>query len=75
MDGIAFDLTTLQTPEEMLQAFQHADISLGQLSSLLQLSKEETMVYLSSRKIPVTDYDLDEDIKGISILSDKPKER
>jgi len=75
MDGIAFDLTTLQTPEEMLQAFQYADISLGQLASLLQLSKEEMMVYLSSRKIPVTDYDLEEDLRTISILMDQSKER
>jgi len=65
MARAAFDIITLQTSEEMLQAFQNADISLGQLSSLLQLSKEETMVYLSSRKIPITDYDFEEDIRGI----------
>ena len=49
----------------VLKAFNRGDISLGQLSRSLKLTKDETMQYLAMLKIPVTDYDLAEDIKGI----------
>ena len=49
----------------VLKAFERGDISLGQLSRSLKFTKGETMKYLSMLKIPVTDYDLAEDLKGI----------
>jgi predicted HTH domain antitoxin len=52
----------------VLQAFERGDISLGQLAKSLKLTKGETMQYLSMLKIPVTDYDFSEDIKGIERL-------
>lgn len=49
----------------VLKAFEKGDISLGQLAKSLNLTKEETMNYLAMLKIPVTEYDITEDIKGI----------
>jgi predicted HTH domain antitoxin len=49
----------------VLKAFNQGDISLGQLANSLKLTKRETMKYLEIVNIPVTDYDLEEDLKGI----------
>jgi len=49
----------------VLKAFNQGDISLGQLSLALKLTKQETMKYLALVNIPVTDYDLDEDVEAI----------
>jgi len=49
----------------VLKAFNQGDISLGQLASSLKLSKQETMKYLSLVNIPITDYNLDEDLSAI----------
>ena len=49
----------------VLRAFEKGDISLSQLSRSLQLSKSETMKLLSLHNIPITDYPLEEDLKGI----------
>lgn len=49
----------------VLKAFNQGDISLGQLSSALELTKEDTMKYLALVNIPVTDYDFDEDLEAI----------
>lgn len=49
----------------VLKAFNQGDISLGQLASALQLTKHETMKYLALVNIPVTDYNLDEDLETI----------
>jgi len=49
----------------VLKAFNQGDISLGQLAKSLKLSKRETMKYLEIVNIPLTDYDLEEDIKGM----------
>lgn len=49
----------------VLKAFNQGDISLGQLASSLKLTKQETMKYLEIVNIPVTDYDLEEDLKAI----------
>jgi len=49
----------------VLKAFNQGDISLGQLSLALKLTKQETMKYLALVNIPVTDYDLDEDVETI----------
>jgi predicted HTH domain antitoxin len=52
----------------VLKAFNQGDISLGQLSTALDLTKQETMKYLALVNIPVTDYDLDEDLETIEAL-------
>ncbi len=49
----------------VLNAFKKGDISLSQLSKSLKLTKTETMKLLSTLDIPVTDYKLEEDLKGI----------
>ncbi len=49
----------------VLKAFNQGDISLGQLATALKLTKKETMKYLEIVNIPVTDYDLEEYLKGI----------
>jgi cell filamentation protein len=56
-----------------LQAFERAEISLGQLSKLLNLTKEETMKYLTEREIPVTDYAFEEDLQEIKKLSERQR--
>ncbi len=52
----------------VLKAFNQGDISLGQLSRALDLTKEETLKYLTVVNIPTTDYDLDEDMETIEAL-------
>ena len=54
---------------QYLHAYERAEISLGQLAKLLGLTKGETMTYLSERKMPVIDYDFQEDLRGIEYLS------
>ena len=49
----------------VLKAFENGDISLSQLAKSLKLTKSETMKYLATLNIPVTDYKLKEDLKGI----------
>ncbi|NKQ41131.1 MAG: type II toxin-antitoxin system Phd/YefM family antitoxin [Sulfurovum sp.] len=49
----------------VLKAFNQGDISLGQLSKSLKLTKRETMKYLQIVNIPLTNYDIGEDLKGI----------
>jgi len=49
----------------VLKAFNQGDISLGQLSKSLKLTKRETMKYLALVNVPLTDYDLDEDLQAI----------
>ncbi|KIM11116.1 MAG: hypothetical protein KU38_06730 [Sulfurovum sp. FS08-3] len=49
----------------VLLAFERGDISLGQLSKSLQLTKTQTMKLLAIHNIPITEYPLSEDIKGI----------
>ncbi len=51
--------------ELVLKAFVAGDISLGQLSKSLGLTKRETMRLLAIRGIPLTDYDISEDLRGI----------
>ena len=53
---------------QFIESFLSADLSLGQLAHRMNLSIEETMRYLSERNIPVTDYDVEEDIKGVEVL-------
>jgi len=55
----------------VLKAFNQGDISLGQLASALDLSKEETMKYLALVNIPLTDYDISEDLKTVEALMDE----
>ncbi|MCF6207051.1 MAG: PhnD/SsuA/transferrin family substrate-binding protein, partial [Sulfurovum sp.] len=52
-------LLALQKESIVLKAFNQGDISLGQLSRALDLTKEETLKYLTVVNIPTTDYDLD----------------
>lgn len=49
----------------VLKAFNQGDISLGQLANSLNLSKKETMHYLTLVNIPVTEYDLTEDLETV----------
>lgn len=49
----------------VLMAFERGNISLSQLSKSLKLSKTKTMKLLSIHNIPVTDYKLEEDLRGI----------
>lgn len=49
----------------VLKAFNQGDISLGQLSKALDLTKQDTMKYLALVNIPLTDYDLTEDLETI----------
>ena len=49
----------------VLKAFEQGNISLSQLARSLQLTKTETMKLLATLNIPVTDYKLADDLKGI----------
>ena len=49
----------------VLKAFNQGDISLGQLSKSLKLTKRETMKYLEIVNIPLTDYDFKEELKNV----------
>ncbi len=49
----------------VLEAFEKGDISFSQLSKSLKLSKTETMKYLKIMNIPLADYDISEELKGI----------
>ena len=49
----------------VLEAFEKGDISFSQLSKSLKLSKTETMNFLKTMNIPLTDYDIKEEIKGV----------
>ncbi len=49
----------------VLTAFKKGDISLSQLAKSLNLTKSETIKLLAIHNIPVTDYKLEEDLKGI----------
>ncbi len=49
----------------ILKAFEKGDISLSQLSKSLHLTKNETMKLLAIHNIPITEYGLEEDLKGI----------
>lgn len=49
----------------VLMAFERGHISLSQLSKSLKLTKTETMKLLTTLDIPVTDYKLKDDLKGI----------
>ena len=49
----------------VLMAFERGNLSLSQLSKSLKLSKTKTMKLLEMHNIPVTDYKLEEDLKGI----------
>ena len=49
----------------VLMAFERGNISLSQLSKSLKLTKTETMKLLATLDIPVTEYKLEEDLKGI----------
>jgi predicted HTH domain antitoxin len=60
--------------EHLIEAFLRADLSLGQLAHKMNLSIEETMRYLSERNIPVTDYDIEEDIRGIEVFMNDREE-
>jgi len=53
---------------QFIESFLSADLSLGQLAHKMNLSIEETMRYLSERNIPVTDYDIEEDVRGVDIF-------
>ncbi len=50
---------------EDLDAFEREDISFPQLCKSLKLSKIETMKFLETMNISLTDYDIEEELKGI----------
>ncbi|SFV65738.1 hypothetical protein MNB_SV-12-242 [hydrothermal vent metagenome] len=49
----------------VLMAFERGNISFSQLSRSLKLTKTETMKLLATLDIPITDYKLEDDLKGI----------
>jgi predicted HTH domain antitoxin len=49
----------------VFMAFERGNISFSQLSKSLKLTKTETMKLLAILDIPITDYKLEEDLKGI----------
>ncbi len=49
----------------VLEAFEKGDISFSQLGKSLNLSKKETIKFLETMDIPLTDYDIKEELKGI----------
>ena len=57
--------------ENLIQAYKQGDLSLGQLSKVLDLSYLETMQMLTSLEIAVIDYNLEDDLKTITKLQTK----
>jgi len=57
--------------ENLIQAYKQRDLSLGQLSTALDLSYLETMQMLTSLEIAVIDYNLEDDLKTITKLQTK----
>jgi len=51
-----------------LKAFQSGHLSLGQLATILQKNKSETLKMLGQLNIPIADYDLAEDLQTIEQL-------
>jgi predicted HTH domain antitoxin len=49
----------------VFMAFERGNLSFSQLSKSLKLTKTETMKLLAILDIPITDYKLEEDLKGI----------
>ncbi len=47
----------------LIEAYQNSFISLSELAKSLNMSKKETMKFLSSIGIDVIDYDFDDDLK------------
>ena len=56
-------------PWMALKAFQEGDLSLGQLANSFDKTKADTLDLLGQLKIPVADYDLQEDMSAINKLS------
>jgi len=52
----------------VLKAFAQGDITFGQLARSLDLTQTQTMKLLSVMDIPLTDYDIQEDLEGIESL-------
>lgn len=53
----------------LIQAFKNGSLSLGQLSSALDMSYTETTKLLKLLNIPMLDYDLDDEMDVIDSLS------
>ncbi len=49
----------------ILETFRQGNVSLSQLCKSLKLTKSKTMKLLSTLNIPITEYKLEEDLKGI----------
>jgi predicted HTH domain antitoxin len=49
----------------VLLAFERGELSLGQLSKSLKLTKSQTMKLLAIHNIPTTEYSLEEELQGI----------
>jgi predicted HTH domain antitoxin len=49
----------------LLKAFEEGSISLSQLSKSLKLSQSETMKLLAMTQVPITDYEIEEELEGI----------
>ncbi len=52
----------------LVDAYKKGDLSLGQVSRSMDLSKEETMKTLSLMGVDVVDYDFTDDMKTIATL-------
>ena len=49
----------------LVEAYKKSLISLGELANSLNMSKDETMKFLSSVGVDVIDYDFDEDLENL----------
>ena len=49
----------------LVEAYKKSLISLGELANSLNMSKDETMKFLSSIGVDVIDYDFDEDLENL----------
>ena len=71
--GIAFPFSNSLMEQGLqswmaLKAFEAGDLTLGQLAQTLDKNKAETLEMLGHLKIPVADYDLQEDLDAIEKL-------
>ena len=54
----------------LIDAYKHGLISLGQLSSELDMKKDEVMKFLSNMGISVIDYDFSDDLEFVKDFND-----
>jgi predicted HTH domain antitoxin len=63
-------IKTLSKNDYAMKSFQSGDLSFGQLSKSLGKSHHDTMSFLGFLGVPISDYDLEEDLKAINEMMD-----